>query len=69
MPEDSVIITGSGSVSVDLPEGYTGETGTKGRKKFHDAKANLVRVEVNGVKIKDLGKHDVVKVVTDDGTP
>ena len=77
MPEDSVIITGSGSVSVELPAGYAAElpegdaveTVTKGRKHFHDPKAYLVRLKINGNNVRNLNKHDVVEIVTSDGTP
>ena len=66
MPEDSVIITGSGSVSVDLPEAYSGITSGPGRKKFHDDKMYLKGLKVNDEEIRPLGKHDKVVIITTD---
>ena len=66
MPEDSVIITGSGSVSVDMSDAYAGETGEKGRKKFHDGKMYLKGLKVNDEKVRPLGTHDRVEIITTD---
>ncbi|MDQ3755386.1 MAG: hypothetical protein M3371_11730 [Acidobacteriota bacterium] len=58
-----IIVTG-GSVEIEYPDTYTDTPPLAKKKKVKDLTANLDWLEVNGKKVMDLGKHDVITIHT-----
>ncbi|MBA3247235.1 MAG: hypothetical protein ACR2GW_15585 [Pyrinomonadaceae bacterium] len=64
MSNGNPIIIRGGSVEIEYPDTYTDTPPLTKKKKVKNPTANLDWLEVNGKKVMDLGKHDVITIHT-----
>jgi hypothetical protein len=62
MPEEPVVVSG-GSVTVQIPGSFTGQTDVSGQQYFKNDTAKLVRIVVNGQDVLTLSSTDRVEII------